>query len=105
MTQKNQMDIAVRYFTEGQSHVRYLSFQFLGHSIAEDLEQEVELCLNGILDHNRLTMISMDGPNVDLKLLKILQKEKEEGGQPELINTGICNQHVIHNLCLLHFLH
>ena len=97
VTQSNQMDIAVRYVRDGKSHVRYLTSQFPGHSAAVDLEREIKSSLAGILDHNRLTMISMGGPNVNLKLLKMLQAERAEGGQPELIFIGVCNQHVIHN--------
>ena len=42
-------------------------------------------------------MVSMDGPNVNLSLLGILKAERKEGGQPDLIDIGICNQRVLHN--------
>ena len=53
--------------------------------------------MEGIIDHHHLTMVSMDGPNVNLSLLGILKAERKEGGQPDLIDIGICNQRVLHN--------
>ena len=97
VTQTNQIGIAVRYVLDSRSHIRYLTSQFLSHAKASDLEREIKCALEGIIDHHQLTMVSMDGPNVNLSLLGILKSERKEGGQPDLIDICICNHHVLHN--------
>ena len=41
--------------------------------------------------------VSMDGPIVNLKFLKKLQKDHLENEQHELINIGSCRLHTIHS--------
>ena len=40
--------------------------------------------------------VSMDGPIVNLKFIKKLQKDRLENEQHELINMGSCGLHTIH---------
>ena len=39
----------------------------------------------------------MDGPNVNLKLLKMIQTERSENEQRQLIDIGSCGLHTIQN--------
>ena len=96
-TQTQQMDIAVLYVYEGKSNIRYLTSQFLGCATAEDLERELKEGIKDVINQEKLSQISMDGPNVNLKLLRNLTTERQEGGLPHLLDCGICNQHTFHN--------
>ena len=42
-------------------------------------------------DMAKIVQLLMDGPNVNLKLLKKLKEQKNELGSPELIDFGSCN--------------
>ena len=81
---------------------RYLTSPFLGHARASDLEREIKCALEGIIDRHQLTMVPMNGLNVNLSLLGILKSERKEGGQPDLIDIGICNQHVLHIIIIFY---
>ena len=75
-TQTQQMDIAVRYVYEGKSNIRYLTSQFLGCATAEDFERELKKGIKDVINQQKLSQISMDGPNVNLKLLRSLTTER-----------------------------
>ena len=45
----------------------------------------------------QLVSISMDGPNVNLKLEDLLQKEHAELYGAQLVNVGSCGLHTVHN--------
>ena len=67
--QQNQMDIHVRFWDEKSNRVttHYFSSEFLGYSSAEDLKAKL---LNSLqkLSLPKILQLSMDGPNVNLKL-------------------------------------
>lgn len=69
--QKEQMDIHVRFWNEKENGVvsRYLTSVFLGHSTALDLVEALEKAINK-LNTRRILQISMDGPNVNHKMLR-----------------------------------
>ena len=50
-----------------------------------------------VLDANKLIQSGMDGPNVNIKLLKMIQAEWSENEQHQLIDIGSCGLHTIHN--------
>ena len=62
------MDFNVRYFKNDKVESRYLTFLFLGHTTAKDLKKKFEEATEQ-LDLKKLIQISMDGPNVNWKLL------------------------------------
>ncbi|XP_073714812.1 uncharacterized protein [Misgurnus anguillicaudatus] len=50
------------------------------------------------LNLRHLLSVSMDGPNVNFKLLKLLQNEHSElHGDAQLISVGSCGLHTLHN--------
>ncbi|XP_077103051.1 uncharacterized protein LOC143753997 [Siphateles boraxobius] len=117
-SKKKQMDIHIHFLEDGCVRSRYFGSQFLGHGRAEDLLQHIKECV-AQLNMRWLLSLGMDGPNVNFKLLDLLQKEHTElyGGAQVLI-VGSCGLHTLHNamkagftawqidklLCALHFL-
>ncbi|KAJ4946267.1 hypothetical protein JOQ06_023935 [Pogonophryne albipinna] len=93
------MDIILRYWSEreGKVAVRYFTSEFLGHTPAEKLLESINRSLSP-LDPKKLLQISMDGPTVNWKFLRIFQedKSKEDPDAPKLINLGSCGLHVVH---------
>ena len=73
MLQDNQMDIHVRFWDseKSQPETRFLTPMFLKKATAEDLQQEL---LHGIMnnDPEKMSMLSMDGPNVNWLVLKLV---------------------------------
>ena len=49
------------------------------------------------MDANKLIQVGMDGPDVNIKLLKMIQAERSENKQHQLIDIGSCDLHTIHN--------
>lgn len=50
------------------------------------------------LDRSRLMSVSMDGPNVNVKLLDLLQQDHaEKYGGAQLVSVGSCGLHTLHN--------
>ena len=98
MTQSCEMDLLVRFFDETEESVktRYLDSQFLGHGTSIDLKKNLDKSVQD-LNPNKLIQVGMDGPNVNLKLLKLMQTERSENEQHQLIDIGSCGLHTIHN--------
>ena len=84
-----EMDLLARQFdeTEGSAKIRYLDSQFLGHGTSYDFKKNFSESLQ-VLDANKLIQVAMDGPNVNIKLLKMIQAERSENEQHELIDIG-----------------
>ena len=94
--QKEQMDFTVRYFKNNKVESRYLTSLFLGHTIAKDLKKKFEEATEQ-LDMKKLLQISMDGPNVNWKLLDTIAEDRSSNEQyPILLNVGSCSLHVVH---------
>ena len=68
---------------------------FLGHATAKDLLKNLNEGLAG-LDLSKQIQLSMDGPNVNWKVLSEMAKEREEAGLSKLFNIGSCNLHIVH---------
>ncbi|XP_060761026.1 uncharacterized protein LOC132870980 [Neoarius graeffei] len=66
-TKTKQLDVHVRFWSEGQVRSRYFGSQFMGHSTAKDLLSHLKECTDK-LDLKNLVSISMDGPSVNWKL-------------------------------------
>ncbi|KAJ4945774.1 hypothetical protein JOQ06_023452 [Pogonophryne albipinna] len=96
-TKKKQMDVHIRYWDDGCVRARYLESQFLGHGRAEDLLHHIKEC-GAQLKMKQLMSVSMDGPNVNFKLVNLLQKEHAElYGGAQLVLIGSCGLHTLHN--------
>ena len=67
----------------------------MGHASHKDILENFESCVEG-LDVTRMAQVSMDGPIVNVKFLKVLQKQWEENNLCQLIDIGTCNLHKVH---------
>ena len=79
-TKNEQLDVAVRYFDVESSRTvdRYLNSQFLGHSTAENLLKSfMEATCR--LEMKKTIHVSLDGPAVNHKFLRLLQAERKKG--------------------------
>ena len=92
------MDVHIRYFDnlEGRCKSLYLTSEFLDSSKGEDLLEGLLHALNGI-NLLCLVSVSMDGPHVNHKALRLLQAHlKVTPESPILIEFGSCSLHVVH---------
>lgn len=99
IAQKQQMDVNIRYWDKntGKVHSRYLTSVFLEHATSGDLLNGLKIATKG-LDLKKLLQISMDGPNVNFKMLTMLKKDlasKDPDG-PQLVELGSCGLHTVH---------
>lgn len=97
VVQKGQMDLLIRFWDTDINRVstRYLGSEFMGRSTADDILKTFD---QGVSDLHKpkLLQVSSDGPNVNLKFLKSLAKQREEEELDPLIDIGTCGLHVIH---------
>jgi len=102
---KEQMDIAVKLWDTSRNEVitKYWKSLFLGHTRAVDLKGGF---LNAFKDpvESRTSLlckcvqISMDGPNVNWSLIKMLQYElQSDESDPACLECGSCGLHTVHN--------
>lgn len=99
ISQKQQMDISLRFWNKQTNKVssRYFNSVFLERTTANDLLNGLKNGLDG-LNLDCILQLSMDGPNVNLKLQKDLAKELRSGlDDPKLLDMGSCGIHVLHN--------
>lgn len=97
-SQTQQMDLVVRFWNKNTSMVssRYLSSVFLTKSTSTDLLEAIKEGLAG-LNWKKILQVSMDGPNVNLKLLRLLKKEIEDDADSghQLLDIGSCGLHIL----------
>lgn len=101
VSQKTQMDVCVRFGPDGEKQLstRYYNSAFLGSAKATDLLENLKVAAQPI-DFNKIIHLSMDGPNVNLKMKQDLIDEKavlNEGKGPKMLETGTCSLHVVSN--------
>ena len=100
ISQKEQMDIHVRFWHPelNEVHTRYFNSVFLGHTKATDLLGGIKEGLE-TLSISKISQISMDGPNVNWKLIDILKPEIQSSpSDPALLELGSCGLHMLHGL-------
>ena len=85
------MDLMVRYLDHSDYLVktRYVTSEFLGHAGHNDLYQNFLSSAEG-MDERKLLQVSMDGPSVNLKFLRLLQSEWKKKDIQELLDIGTC---------------
>ncbi|KAH8027889.1 hypothetical protein HPB51_011119 [Rhipicephalus microplus] len=96
IAQKEQMDVLIRFWDPADDVVktRYLTSCFLGHTRAEDLAAAFKKATENI-EPAKILQLSMDGPNVNLKLLKSLKQEfSASDGNQNIVDIGSCGLHV-----------
>ena len=95
--QNEQMDVIVHYFHEDRVVTQYFDSQFMGHTTADKLVENLKSSLAKL--HNRkLLQLSMDGPRVNWKVLSLLceDRDKQDADLPKLLNIGSCGLHIVH---------
>ena len=92
-----QMDFLIRYWNVSKKLVEtsYLISEFLQGANAEQLVGKFDDAVASF-DQSKLIQISSDGPNVNLKVLKIISEQREEGNHLPLIDIGTCWLHTVH---------
>ena len=94
--QSKQLDVQVRYWNADKVESWYFTSYFLGHADAEAVHDKFEsVCAD--LAYEKLAQLSMDGPNVNWKVFRLMQKDVEKQTGKKLLNIGSCGLHVIHN--------
>ena len=95
--QENQMDLLIRYWDESTNKVRvqFWDSQYLGHSTHLDLVTKFDSSL-GSLSAEKILQISMDGPSVNVKFLKVVSDNRAQAELPQVIDIGTCPLHVLH---------
>ena len=89
------MDFIVRFIKDGKVEMRYLGSAFLGYTTAADLKRNFDEATKD-LDKRKMIQVSMDGPNVNWKLLSSIVDERQSNDDyPELLDIGLCSLHVI----------
>ncbi len=88
--------MTVRFWQKGRTVTRYFLSHSLGHTTADDLLREI-MKLFEVFDSKKLLQISMDGPNVNLSLLKKLTIALDiDPTSPVPVSIGTCSLHTIH---------
>jgi hypothetical protein len=94
--QEKQMDVYVRFWQNGSVETRYYDSQFLGHATAEIVCKELDTYVTS-LGHAKLLQLSMDGPNVNLKVEKLLRADIAKQTTKKMLDIGTCGLHTLHN--------
>ena len=97
ITQTSEMDICLRFWNDETNKVedRYWDSEFLGHTTHQDLHDSLQEGLR-LFDMEKMAQLSMDGPNVNLKLLQKVKDSRDELGHSKLIDCDTCNLHTVH---------
>ena len=68
----------------------------MGHATANDLLENFSDVINNVDGGNRMIQVSVDGPSTNWKFFNLLQKDRVEKEQHNLIDIGSCSLHIIH---------
>ncbi|XP_065677145.1 uncharacterized protein LOC136092602 [Hydra vulgaris] len=93
VTFKNeQMDCGVRYWdsNSGVVKVRYIDSKFLRPPNAQNLFDKL-IEATEMFDLGKLIQVSMDGPNVNWEVLKMLNEHRQEKRYSDIVNMGSCS--------------
>lgn len=95
-TLTKQMDIYVRFWLNDHVKTYFVTSVFLGHATSSDM---FEILLSSILPltFKNVLQLSMDGPNVNLKLHRLINEHMLNDYAKQLINIGTCSLHIVHN--------
>ena len=94
---KEQMDLQLRFYddTVGEVLTRYLDSRFVYRPNAVNLCNEIIDAIKN-LDQVKISMLGMDGPNVNWLIFDKLNGEREKHNHLSLYNIGSCGLHSIH---------
>lgn len=94
ISQRGQMDLYVRFWLANKVVARYFSSSFLGHATAVNLHDALQNAV-GRLNTDNMIQIGMDGPNVNIATLKLVNESRKQKEQPKLLDIGTCSLHVL----------
>ena len=97
---KKQLNILVRYYSDNHKEVRvrFLKAAVFDHAYAESVANELfETLQKFSLPLKYLLSLSSDGPNVNKAIKTIINSKLKVNYQRELVDTGSCQLHVVHN--------
>jgi hypothetical protein len=89
------LDVHVRYVCDGKVKTQYWDSVFLNKMDAKTLARALGDSLKPIKRRN-MVQLSLDGPNVNKALLRLWNEECTDMDIPKLLDTGICQLHVVH---------
>ena len=99
VSKQKQMDIQVIYFYSFRTQVVccYTGSDFVGCGSTDQLVKSWESVHEGLVLTHHLVQLSVDGLNVNLKTINIINENgKEQGGDAlDLVDTGTCELHVL----------
>lgn len=94
------MDIIVRFWCKSTNKVIscYLTSCFLEHTTAIDLLEALKIVLKNF-DLNKMIQLSMDGPYINIKVLKTLKMELANAPNINrvILDLGTCGIRTLHN--------
>jgi hypothetical protein len=94
--QEKQMDIYIRIWEKDCISTKYLDSKFMGHATSDIMLEELTTTVTS-LGYSKLLQLSMDGPNVNLKLEKMLKEDIAKQTPKKMIEIGTCGLHILHN--------
>lgn len=94
VSQRGQMDVHIRYWVDDRVVTRYLTSEFLGHATAENLVLAINSALKD-QDMSKLLQIGLDGPNVNLKALRLIKEGHSASHETAIIDIGSCSLHIV----------
>lgn len=95
--QQKQMDVHVKCWNSCHKvETKYLTSMFMGHATVENIEEKLLKALEP-LPLQKIVHVSMNGPNVTLKLFRSLQADLLGNHQVQCVNLGTCGLHRVHN--------
>ena len=91
-TSSKQLDVHVRTWDDGQVCSCYYDSSFLGHASAEVVLESL-LDISRKLELRKLSQVSMDGPNVNWKTLRLLQEHLKSTVGRQALDIGSYGLH------------
>ena len=95
--QGKQMDVHFRFWDRDTVVTQYFESMFLGHGTAEHLSTTLGPLVTS-LGHRRLLQLPMDGPNVNLKLQRLMEEDIARNTPAKMIDIGTCGLHTLRNV-------
>ena len=90
-----QFDVHVRFWSAGSVKTRYITSEFVDNTTAEALKTTVKNVTSDLNARN-IVQYGMDGPNVNIKLSKLLEEDRAQEDLPSVIEIGTCSLHIVH---------
>ena len=95
--QEEQMDISIRFWDDiaDETVTRYFDSRYFKRPNANNILEELMKATTN-LPTKSLSMLSMDGPNINCSVHETLKNIRSREDVPWLFEVGSCGLHVIH---------